>query len=102
MQKRGADLLGSGSDPGICERQGMAGLDARGALQQGLRDLNPLQGQGLELLIGQAASALLFILPDAIKHFHPTHKTGVAVLWLLERLFDTVGSGFIVAQGQQC
>ena len=80
----------------------MAGLDARGALQQGLRDLNPLQGQGLELLVGQAASALILILPDAIKHFHPTHKTGATVLWLLERLFHSVGSWFIVAQGEQC
>jgi hypothetical protein len=48
-----------------------------------------------------AAGALFFVFPDAVEHLHPAEKAGVAAPWLLKRLFNPSGTGFVVAQGEQ-
>ncbi len=94
-------LLRGRSDPGICQRQGMAGLDAGGLHQQWFGRLHPVQGQGFELLIGQPTSALIFVFPNAVEHLHAGEKAGITALRLLQCLFDLLSPRFVVAQGEQ-
>ena len=62
----GAALEGRRRDPGIGQGEAMAGFEFSCAQQQGLGGLQPVDRQGLELLIGQAASPLAFIFPDPV------------------------------------
>ena len=47
------------------------------------------------------AAALVFVFPNAVEHFHAGEETGVAALGVLESLFHQVGTGFVVAEGEQ-
>lgn len=40
--------------------------------------LHPVQRKVLELLVGQAAGALVFVFPDAVEQLLPAEKAGVA------------------------